>query len=560
MSPSARDASQPPSRRNEKGRERNRGGKGAAGPGQTGQGKSGRTAPTRGFSAAAPAQRKRRADPARLTAFTVLRAVSRDDAYANLTLPAEISRKRLDKRDAGFATELTYGTLRGTGTYDAILSACVDRPLSELDAPVLDALRLGAHQLLNMRVETHAAVDETVALVRAEIGAGPSGLVNAVLRKVSAKTLAEWTEQLAHDRKLSADDALALTHAHPAWVVRALRQSLRLHGRGDELEALLRADNAAPEVHLVELPGTSPVEGARLRSAQEAGAVASSALAGAAIFRGGDIARLPGIREGQLRVQDIGSQWVTRALAAAELPDQGEAAERWLDLCAGPGGKAALLAALAAQRGATVLANEPAAHRAKLVTQALDAVEHQAWTVRTGDGRTIAEEPAGTGFQRILVDAPCTGLGALRRRPEARWRRTPGDLSGLTALQQELLDAAVGALAPGGLLAYVTCSPHMAETVIQVDDLLRRHPELELRDAHEPMRAAARDAGVELLREASGSAGSETAARCVQLWPHVHGTDAMFFALLQRPVGAKHESASAESDAVAEHPAGRIGL
>ncbi|GAA1158872.1 RsmB/NOP family class I SAM-dependent RNA methyltransferase [Nesterenkonia sandarakina] len=576
MSHAGRDSAQQPSRRNEKGRERNRGAKSSPGQGKSGQGRADQRRSDQGggtggrrFSAAAPAQRKRRADPARLTAYTVLRAVSRDDAYANLTLPAEIRRRRLDKRDAGFATELTYGTLRGTGTYDAILSACVDRPLDQLDAPVLDALRLGAHQLLNMRVETHAAVDETVALVRAEIGAGPSGLVNAVLRKVSARTLQDWTRTLSAERDLSGDDALALTHAHPAWVVRALRQSLRADGRGDELEALLRANNAAPEVHLVELPGTSSVEGDRLRSAQEAGAVASSALTGAAIFRGGDIARLPGTREGQLRVQDIGSQWVTRALAAAELPDPGQGAERWLDLCAGPGGKAALLAALAAQRGATVLANEPAAHRAKLVSQALQAVDHQAWTVRTGDGRTIGEEPTGTGFQRILVDAPCTGLGALRRRPEARWRRTPGDLAGLTALQHELLDAAVGALAPGGLLAYVTCSPHMAETVIQVDDLLRRHPELELLDAHGPMRAAAEDAGAQLLRDAPAGAGSQTAARCLQLWPHIHGTDAMFFALLQRPVDAKDASAShqsqksdqpQDSDDVAEHPGGRIAL
>ncbi|GAA1147354.1 RsmB/NOP family class I SAM-dependent RNA methyltransferase [Nesterenkonia lutea] len=529
MSHSGPDHGQPRSRRNEKGRERNRGAR------------TDRPGTSRGFSASAPAQRKRRADPARLTAFTVLRAVSRDDAYANLTLPAEIRRQRLDKRDAAFATELTYGTLRGTGTYDAILSACVDRPLAELDAPVLDALRLGAHQLLNMRVETHAAVDETVALVRSEIGAGPSGLVNAVLRKVSARPLGEWTERLAEEGQLSGDDALALTHAHPAWVVRALRQSLRLHGRGQQLEALLRADNAAPEVHLVELPGVAEESGQHLGSAAEAGATVSSALEGAAIFRGGDIARLAGTREGQLRVQDIGSQWVTRALAGAELATAAVGSpqpERWLDLCAGPGGKAALLAALAAQREATVLANEPAPHRAELVTRALSAVSPEVWTVRTGDGRTIGEEAGDQGFHRILIDAPCTGLGALRRRPEARWRRTPGDLSGLTALQQELLDAAVGALAPGGLLAYVTCSPHVAETVIQVEDLLRRHPELQLLDAHEPMRAAALPAGRELLAGGDEQAGTETARRCVQLWPHVHGTDAMFFALLQRPLQA----------------------
>lgn len=525
-------------RRNAKGRQRSR-----SGP--------------RRYSRSAPSQRTRRADPARLVAFEVLRAVARDDAYANLVLPSQLRRARLDKRDAGFATELTYGTLRAEGTYDAILSRCVDRELNRLDPPVLDALRLGTHQLLAMRVTTHAAVNETVALVRERIGAGPSGLVNAVLRRVSDKSWEDWLAELTADS--SELESLALRHAHPVWVVRALRQSLKMHGRAGELQALLEADNAAPEVHLVGLPGLPDDAGAQAaEAARKAGAADSELLEGALVYRGGDIGRLDGVREGALRVQDIGSQWIARALAEpAVFPG-----ERWLDLCAGPGGKAALLGALAAEYGAHLTANEPAAHRAELVRKALTPVDAAAWAVRTGDGRDIAQ--LGTSFDRIIVDAPCTGLGALRRRPEARWRRQPGDLAELTLLQEQLLDAAAGVLAPDGLLAYVTCSPHAAETVVQVQDLLRRRSDLTLLDAHEVMDEVAGPGAVrqpgnpprqeteaqQTTNPPSGSGAlpptanpgkDDVVSRCVQLWPHIHGTDAMFFALLRRDAAAEAE-------------------
>lgn len=492
-------------RRNEKGRQRNRGGQ-------------------RSFSQSAPGQRSRRADPARLVAFRVLRAVAQDGAYANLVLPHETRRAGLDKRDAGFATELTYGALRAQGTYDAILTRNVDRDLKRLDPPVLDALRLGVHQLLAMRVDSHAAVNETVALVRNQIGAGPAGLVNAVLRKVGEKPLEQWLTVITADS--SGDDALALRYAHPAWVVRALRQSLKLHGRGDDLEALLEADNAAPEVHLVGLPS---VEGGQegIASALDAGAKASELLDGSVVFRGGDVGRLPGVREGAVRVQDAGSQWIARALTApAVLPG-----ERWLDLCAGPGGKAALLAAIAAEFEVELTANEPAVHRAELVRKALAPVQEDAWTLRTGDGRSINE--LEQSFDRIIVDAPCTGLGALRRRPESRWRRTPGDLAQLTVLQEELLDAAASVLAPDGLLAYVTCSPHVAETVVQVQDALKRHPDLELLDAHEVMAETSLPQGQALLA-GRPRVDDPVTAKTVQLWPQVHGTDAMFFALFRK--------------------------
>jgi 16S rRNA (cytosine967-C5)-methyltransferase len=482
-------------------------------------------------------------------AFEVLRAVASEDAYANLVLPARIRHHGLDKRDAGFATELSYGALRGQGTYDAILAHCVDRPLDQLDPAILDALRIGAHQLLAMRVPAHAALDQTVGLARAVIGAGPSALINAVLRKVSARTLEEWLELLLSS-ETDATTIASIRYAHPEWIVRALRQSLVAHGRPvAEIDELLEADNAAPVVNLVALPGIGSLD-----EALEGGATPGELVEGSALSSGGDLGRLASVRDGSTRVQDVGSQLVARAMAAVDLavavdggsqpagqpgsqpggdsavdarsgdhaPDGGNAGERWLDLCAGPGGKAALLGALARQRGAHLLANESAPHRAKLVRQALSAVPRDTWEVRTGDGRDLgAEQPES--FDRVLVDVPCTGLGALRRRPESRWRRTPKDLVDLGPLQRQLLNSALDAVKPGGVVAYVTCSPHPAETTAVVSDALRKREDLELLDA-----GAALDS-VSLTGHLG--AGHELTA---QLWPHVHHTDAMFLALIHK--------------------------
>lgn len=499
---------------------------GGTNPRRDAQGRERNRSTPRGRSQAAPSQRTRRADPARLVAFEVLRAVAAEDAYANLVLPARIRHHRLDKRDAGFATELAYGALRGQGTYDAILTQCVDRPLSKLDPAILDALRIGAHQLLAMRVPAHAALDQTVSLARAVIGAGPATLINAVLRRVSRQDHKAWLAQLIAGETDPIKTA-AIRHSHPEWIVRALRQSLAVHGRSvEEIEELLAADNAAPIVNLAALPGLGS-----LQELLDAGATAGTLVEGSALYSGGEVGRLDGIRAGRTRVQDAGSQLVARALAQVDLGHgpaglseeaSSKGGEAWLDLCAGPGGKAALLAALAVGRGATLLANELAPHRAKLVRQALNAVPAEVWSVRVGDGRDIAaESPAG--YDRILVDAPCTGLGALRRRPEARWRRTPADLAELGPLQRGLLEAAISALKPGGVVAYATCSPHPAETVTVVEDVLRRRNDVEMLDAGAALDAAS-------LTGKLGAGNGATA----QLWPHIHSTDAMFLALIRK--------------------------
>jgi 16S rRNA (cytosine967-C5)-methyltransferase len=447
----------------------------------------------------------------------VLREVGGSDAYANLVLPPLLRHRGITGRDAGFATELAYGALRMQGRYDAMIAQAASRPATAIDAPVLDVLRLGVHQLQAMRVPPHAAVSETVALARARVGAGPAQFVNAVLRTIAATPSEVWLERVADAAGLDPLARLAAVHSHPQWIARALRQALAAHGRDpEEIEALLRAHNDAAAVTLAVRPGlvdretiVAGVRGAR-RGRWTPTAVV---LAG-----GGDPSSLAELRQGRIGVQDEGSQLVALALAEVGLdgPDV-----RWLDLCAGPGGKSALLGGLAAVRGAHLVSVEIAPHRALLVERAVVALPAGTVDVRCADGRDVGrDEPAA--YDRVLLDAPCTGLGALRRRPEARWRRTPGDLTGLTSLQGELLDSALDAVRPGGVVAYVTCSPHVAETCLVVADTLRRRGDVVLLDA------------VDVVRGIAGPRIPLGAGPAVQLWPHVHGTDAMHLALLRR--------------------------
>jgi 16S rRNA (cytosine967-C5)-methyltransferase len=424
-------------------------------------------------------------DPRRL-AFEVLRAVDERDAYANLELARQVREHRLGARDAGLATELVSGTLRMRGAYDAVLDSLVS---GRLDPPVRDALRLGCHQLLSMRVPAHAAVDTTVSLVRSVVGHRPAGLVNAVLRRVAEKPFDAWMDAL--------DASLAVRTSHPEWVTAALAEAL---GNATELPALLAADNEPPRVTLVARPGLAEVAELPGRPLP----VSPYAVE----LEGGDPGAVPAVRERRAGVQDAGSQLVAIAAAAADVPGE----TTWLDLCAGPGGKAALLQAIADQRGARLVANEIAPHRAALVRSA--GVRQ----VVCADGTTPVFV-AGR-FDRVLVDAPCTGLGALRRRPEARWRRRPEDLPALTALQGALLRSAVSATRPGGVVAYATCSPVVAETAGVVRDLLAERPDLALEDAP-------------ALLPWLSDARSAHLAEAVQLWPHRHGSDAMFVALVR---------------------------
>ncbi|MEU2165613.1 transcription antitermination factor NusB [Streptomyces chengbuensis] len=466
-----------------------------------------------------PAQpyRPPKKDPVRILAFDALRAVDERDAYANLVLPPLLRRAReqddFDSRDAALATELVYGTLRRQGTYDAIIAECVDRPLREVDPPVLDVLSLGAHQLLGTRIPTHAAVSASVELARVVLGDGRAKFVNAVLRRVSQHDLDGWLDRVAPSYDEDPEDHLAVVHSHPRWVVSALWDALG--GGRAGIEDLLEADNERPEVTLVARPGRSSAGELLDLLGEEGGLPGRWSPYAVRLAEGGEPGALAPVREGRAGVQDEGSQLVALALAGAPLDGRDE---RWLDGCAGPGGKAALLGALAAERGAALVAAEKQPHRARLVERAL-AGNPGPYQVVTADGTRPAWRP-GT-FDRVLVDVPCSGLGALRRRPEARWRRRPEDLDGFGPLQRSLLREALESVRVGGVVGYATCSPHLAETRAVVDDVLEAHGgtvRAEWIDARPLM------PGVPALGDGPD----------VQLWPHLHGTDAMYLALLRR--------------------------
>jgi 16S rRNA (cytosine967-C5)-methyltransferase len=455
--------------------------------------------------------RRPQKDPVRILAFEALRAVDERDAYANLVLPPLLRKARekgeLDARDAALATELVYGTLRHQGTYDAVIAACVDRPLREVDPPVLDVLSLGAHQLLGTRIPAHAAVSASVELARVVLGDGRAKFVNAVLRKVARQDLDGWLEQVAPPYDADPEDHLAVVHSHPRWIVSALWDSLG--GGRAGIEDLLRADNERPEVTLVARPGRATTGELLDEQAAVPGRWSPYAVR---LTEGGEPGAVPAVAEGRAGVQDEGSQLVALALAHAPLdgPDR-----FWLDGCAGPGGKAALLGALAAERGAVLLASEKQQHRAGLVARAL-AGNPGPYQVIAADGTRPPWRPGS--FDRVLVDVPCTGLGALRRRPEARWRRRPADLDGFAPLQRGLLRTALESVRVGGVVGYATCSPHLAETRAVVGDLLKQFPDTELVDARP------------LLPDLPGLGEGPD----VQLWPHLHGTDAMYLALIRR--------------------------
>jgi 16S rRNA (cytosine967-C5)-methyltransferase len=421
----------------------------------------------------------------------LLTAVRTRDAYANLALPAILRRHRLRDRDAALVTELGYGTLRAQGLLDAVIDECTDRPLARVEPGLLDALRLGAYQLLRTRIPPHAAVATTVELVRAEAGSRAGGFVNAVLRRVGERDEAAWVAALAPPADEDPLGHAAFAHSHPRWIAQAFADALgRSADPAAELDAALAADDARPAVHLLARPGE--ITAAEL-----------------ALVTGGEEA--PYSPYGVHLGSGEGSQLV--ALALTRAPLVGDDAGRWLDLCSGPGGKAALLGGIVALDGGTLDAVEPSEHRAGLVRRSTDGLPV---TVHQVDGRAAPLPDAA--YDRVLVDAPCTGLGALRRRPEARWRRQPSDVAGLTALQRELLTAALRHVRPGGVVAYVTCSPHLAETAGVLATVRRTHPEVQQLDAREYL------PGVPDLGDGP----------TVQLWPHRHGTDAMFLALLRR--------------------------
>lgn len=434
-------------------------------------------------------------DAARLLAFDILTEVNRNQGYSNLLLPQALNASKLEDRDRSFVTELLYGTIRMQGRHDWVLEQVSDRPWSEVDPEIVDICRLGVHQIHQMRTPDHAAVAATVEVARKRIGESKASFINALLRSVTRKTQEEWFAPLT----LIADhvERLSIQYSHPEWIVSAYFDLLK---SWDEVESALAINNEAATPTLVSWPGRSTQQ-----DLIDIGAEPTQFSPFGGHWKGNP-GSLDLIKARKIGVQDEGSQLVAQVFAAAA---QGSS---WLDMCAGPGGKAALLSSIARGRGISFTANEFSAPRADLVRQVVDGDR-----VLVLDGRDIGK--GSEKFDAVLIDAPCTGLGALRRRPEVRWRRTLQDLRELTALQRELITSGIETLNVGGVLGYATCSPHLAETSIQVLDLKKRFPNMEQINV-EPF-----------LPQDISNANRDGA---MSLWTHKIGTDAMYLALFKK--------------------------
>ncbi len=437
-------------------------------------------------------------DAARLLAFDLLTEVNRNEGYSNLLLPQALNASTMDDRDRSLVTELLYGTIRMQGKHDWVLSQISDRPWSEVDPGIVDICRLGVHQIHEMRIPDHAAVAATVEVARKRIGESKASFVNALLRSVTRKSIEDWFSPL--DLISDHIERFSIKYSHPEWIVSAYYDLLK---DWDEVESALKINNEAATPTLVSWPGHS--------TQQELIDIGGEPtyFSPYGVHWKGNPGALDLIKARKIGVQDEGSQLVAEVFA--KVAD----GSSWLDLCAGPGGKAALLSSIARQRDIRFTANEISAPRAELVSQVVHGDR-----VLVTDGRTIGS--SSEKFDAILIDAPCTGLGALRRRPEVRWRRTLQDLRALTQLQRELVDSAIQALNPGGVLGYATCSPHVAETSIQIADIKKQHSDLQQIPVDEYLPASLHDA---------------TRDGAMSLWTHKHGTDAMYLALFRKDNG-----------------------
>ncbi len=421
---------------------------------------------------------------ARTVALDVVRRVTEQGAYSNLALRARLERSTLDERDRAFAAELTYGTIRRLLSIDWVLALHVDRSLESAPRPALALLRLGVYQLLFTRIPAHAAVSETVALAHGH----QRGFVNAVLRRVAAEP-PPWPTG-------DADEDVGIRHGISTWIVRELRRQV-----GDDLERAAEALAARAPLTVRANTCRASVEDlevafANAGVATRRGSIHTESL----IVQAGSPPELPGFGEGRFAVQDQASSFVVRALDPR--PD-----DRVLDVCAGPGGKTAHASCLAG-RGGRVVASDVSISRAGLVRKTASRLGVGVQLL-VQDGRRPAVRD---GFDRVLVDAPCSGIGSARRRPELLWRTERTELSRLARLQVGIATASARLLRPGGRLVYSVCTFPRAETDAACDAILRRAPFLE----PIPMD------------------GPDGAAERIRLWPHEHGTDAMFVAAFVR--------------------------
>lgn len=449
--------------------------------------------------AAAQAARRASGGSAREVAALVLARVDGGEAFANVLLTSAVDRGGLSDLDAGLATELVLGVLRQRARVDWTLAAVLHRPLDDLPGRIRAILRLGAYQLLFLpRIPAHAAVDEAVTLAHTHGHAGTAKLTNAVLRRIAADG----------ERGLPGEppaQRLAVTLSHPRWLV---ERWLDRFGEG-ETAALCRADNepAPPQARINTLHLAR--EDVERRLAEAGVRVTPTALREGVAVEGPYGARRALVEAGLLTMQDLGAMLVTHVLD----PQPGETV---IDAAAAPGGKTTHIAERMRDRGRIIACD---VHQGKLERL---AARTAAMGLSSVEAHHLDARGLGAAFRgqadRVLLDAPCTGLGVLRRRPDIKWRLRPEDIPALAALQGDLLRGAAEAVRPGGVLVYSVCSTEEEEGHNVIEAFLRSH------------RAFAREP-VTLPGGVAGAAGPDGAA---MLFPHRHGTDGFFIARLRR--------------------------
>lgn len=440
---------------------------------------------------------------ARRIALDVLLRVETTDAYANILLDSRLRASRLDRADRALATELVYGVLRWQGRLDWLLAPCLDRPMAALDPVVRALLRLGVYQLACLtRIPDFAAVDETVTLARA-VGAGhAAGYVNAVLRRVIREPSRIEPDPIGDPRAYWTGPG-----SHPSWL--ADRWIRRLGPA--EAGHLMDCNNRVPPLTVLVNRLKGDVAGAaQALIAASRGVTPGQFVLGSFTLRGAGSPRdLPGFDEGWLVPIDEAAALPVLALDLCD-------GQRVLDACAGGGGKSALIAAAVGPTG-EVLALDQSPRAIRRFSSARARLGLASVEAKLYDARGAGLAWPGR-FPRVLLDAPCSGLGTIRRRPEIKWRRRPADLLQTAALQAELLAGVAGTVAGGGLLVYSTCSLEPEETDQVIRDFLRSHPGFSL-EAPGPALQPFADPAMEGILRA---------------WPHRHDTDGFFVARLRR--------------------------
>ncbi|GIO38716.1 ribosomal RNA small subunit methyltransferase B [Paenibacillus antibioticophila] len=403
----------------------------------------------------------------RSVALQVLTAVEQEGAYSNLLLNGALQKSGLSGPDAGLATELVYGTIQRLNTIDFLLEPFVTKGMGKLAPWVRNLLRMSFYQLYYLdRIPPHAVVNEAVNLAKKRGHQGISGMVNGVLRNVLRRK-----EELKLPEGLSPVQRIALEHSHPEWLVARL---LEQYGE-QTAEAICRANNEPPSISIrVNRAKTNREDMLRLLKEQGLSAAPSKLSQDGIVVEGGggNMALTPWYREGLISVQDESSMLVAEALA----PEPGMSV---LDCCAAPGGKTCHIAEIMQDSG-LVLANDIHPHKAKLVEDQANRLGLTNIDISTGDASKLGERLEQNSFDRILLDAPCSGLGVIRRKPDLKWAKTAGDIAEIAGIQRTLLDTAGDLLKPGGLLVYSTCTIEPRENEEMVSSFLSRHPEFEL--------------------------------------------------------------------------------